>query len=279
MKGRSHLFRAIEPIVNSATEMTLPETMTGRSHAWPAAYRTGSRGMTGSAWPGLLLGAGLLAALPATAHAQDHASDCAGVVPIPAPPPGLEGPTVCAAAPLPGASPPARVVAVVRQPDRVSVAVVPASGGVPLAGPAEVEALAVDALRSPTLAVVPDRWLGGRGIAVVVGNAYASTGRSMATRSLHLFVRTGDQLRPVFATYLEAEHSGAVGCPGRPNAVCRRGWTRRYVLSAVPAPSGTGLPVLTVRDARSGRVLSTHRPGAGGYAPPSFEQLPPFVEP
>ena len=238
------------------------------------AITTTRRGAAARAWPGLLLVAGLLVAFPGGGWAED----CAGLAVTPAP--GLDDPAACAAVPLADSTPPTRVVAVAQAPDRLVVAVVPAAGGAPLAGPAEAEVLAVDPLRSPGLAIVPDRWLGGQGIAVVVSNSYANTGRSMATRSLHLFVRADGRLRPVFATYLEAEYSGTTACPGRRGATCRRSWTRRYALSAGPGPAGTPpLPVLTVTDARSGRVLSVHRPGPDGYAPPLFDNLPPFAEP
>ena len=139
-----------------------------------------------------------------------------------------------------------------------------------VAGPALLEPITIDpwwACRIDLDRLAP---LGGRPvIALRIHNSYTSTGRSTSTEALHLLLRDGATLRPIFGSLLSAAHSEE-GPRGR-----RTGWQRRWVV--VPVGRGRdGMPELEVRDRRNNAVVSRHRWGGEGYAPPIFDRTPPL---
>lgn len=139
-----------------------------------------------------------------------------------------------------------------------------------VAGPAQVTPITIDPLWACSLEFTRLAPLGGRPvIALHVENGYNSTARSTNTRSLHLLLRDGAALQPVFASLLDARHSDDAG-RGR-----RSGWERRYVVVPIGARAGA-MPDLEVRDARTRRVLNRHRWRDGGYQPPVFDRIGPL---
>ena len=139
-----------------------------------------------------------------------------------------------------------------------------------VAGPARFEPLTIDPLWACSLEFTRLAPLGGRPlIALHVVNGYLSTGRSTNTRALHLLLRDGATLTPIFGSILDARHSEDAG-RGR-----RSGWERRHVVVPVGARPGA-MPDLEVRDARTRQVLGRHRWRDGGYQPPVFDRMGPL---
>ncbi|GGJ00368.1 hypothetical protein [Neoroseomonas lacus] len=138
-----------------------------------------------------------------------------------------------------------------------------------LAGPASFEPITLGPLWACLLTAVEQAPLGVRPtIGIRVSNSYTSTGRSTSTAALHLLLVEGAVLRPVFGSLVSAVHSeGEIG--GR-----RTGWTRRYQVERRPAPQGA-MPEITIRDARTRRVVSRHRWRGEAYHPPVFDRFPP----
>lgn len=141
-----------------------------------------------------------------------------------------------------------------------------------VAGPAAFEPITLGPLWACVLDAVAQAPLGGRAVVGLrVSNSYTSTARSTSTESLHLLLPDGAALRLVFGTITSAVH--ADGPPQGP----RTGWSRRYQMVRRPAPQGA-MPEITIRDARTRRVVSRHRWRGDAYDPPVFERFPP-VEP
>ncbi|HYF08700.1 MAG TPA: hypothetical protein VD970_13835 [Acetobacteraceae bacterium] len=138
-----------------------------------------------------------------------------------------------------------------------------------VAGPARFEPVTIDPLWACSFEVVALAPLGRRPLlALHVFNSYTSTARSSSTLALHLLVREGDALRPIFGSLLHAAHSETVGRR-------RQGWERRYVV--VPAPARPeAMPDLEVRDRRTRQVLSRHLWRDGSYQPPVFDRMGPL---
>ena len=139
-----------------------------------------------------------------------------------------------------------------------------------VAGPVAVEPITIDPLWSCLLDVDRLAPLAGRPvIAVRIRNAYTSTGRSTSTEALHLLLRDGTALRPIFGSLIAAAHSEDTG-RGR-----RSSWQRRWVV--VPVGRGRDdMPDLEVRDRRNNAAVSRHRWDGTGYQPPVFDRTPPL---
>lgn len=181
-------------------------------------------------------------------------------------------PTCLASAPWGAAEAGVFVVAVADEGEEIRVALMrDGADGQPtiVAGPASFEPITLGPLWSCLLEVVAQTPLGGRAtIGLRVANSYTSTGRSTSTAALHLLLVEGAALRPVLGTLISAVHGeGEIG--GR-----RTGWTRRYEVVRRPAPPGT-MPEITIRDARTHRVVSRHRWHGDSYQPPRFDRFPP----
>ncbi|MBW6397345.1 hypothetical protein KPL78_05755 [Roseomonas sp. HJA6] len=139
-----------------------------------------------------------------------------------------------------------------------------------VAGPVSIEPITIDPLWSCLLDVDRLAPVGERPvIAVRIRNSYTSTGRSTSTEALHLLLRDGTTLRPIFGGLLSAAHSEA-GPRGR-----RTSWQRRWVVVTAGRGRG-GMPDLEVRDRRNNAVVSRHRWGGEGYVPPVFDRTPPL---
>ena len=139
-----------------------------------------------------------------------------------------------------------------------------------VAGPVTVEPLTIDPLWSCLIDIDDLAPLGGqRVIAVRLSNSYTSTGRSTSNEALHLVVRDGTALRPIFASLLRAAHS-ETGPRGQ-----RTGWERRWRVVPVGGRPG-GMPDLVVRDVRNNAAVSRHRWTGEAYVPPVYDRTPPL---
>lgn len=165
-------------------------------------------------------------------------------------------------------------VVVVPDTDTLLVALVGAGdGGAPqiVAGPVTVEPITIDPIWGCLLHVDDLAPLGGHPvIAVRIINSYTSTGRSSSTESLHLLLRDGAALRPIFGGMLAGSHREY-----SENGHNFINWRRRWRILRANARPGA-MPDLIVRDTRNNAIVSRHRWGGESYVPPTFEQMPPF---
>lgn len=153
----------------------------------------------------------------------------------------------------------------------------PADGATPtVLARGETGAITIDPIWTPSIGIEAETPLGPRvpAIAVRLFNGYVSTARSTETQALHLFIRRGEALDPVFAGLLSAEHRERFRCRARRDAPCERGWTRTYRITAAGPARGTTPPPLVVRDARTGRVLARPHWRGMAYVPPVFDRMP-----
>ena len=224
--------------------------------------------------------------LPAAADGETHAAtpSCADAVRMawPEDPAFAERiarkPDACAIRPWPAAGPNTYVIAT-GEVTALYVALlrVPPGGAPPhLVAQGSADALTIDQIWTPSIDIAAQSPLGPgvSAIAVRLTNSYVSTARRTETTALHLFLRQGDRLDPVFSGLLSAEHRAYRRC-GRPmGEYCDSGWSRTYTIAAeAPARDATP-PRLVVRDARTRRVLLRPRWRGTEYDPPVFDRMP-----
>lgn len=150
-----------------------------------------------------------------------------------------------------------------------------AAAGAPaiVAGPAETQAITLGDFWAPTLRLQPTQPLPGHPVlAVGVVNQWRTTTERVRTEALHLFLRQGNALLPIFGGVVEAEYARSE--PGLPSS----GWTRRYDYRSAGAVR-RGLPDITVHDRAGGRQLARHRWRGSAYDPPVFDQAPQTARP
>lgn len=140
-----------------------------------------------------------------------------------------------------------------------------------VAGPVRVEPITIDPIWGCRMEVDDLAPLGGRPlVAVRMLNSYTSTGRSSFTQSLHLLLRDGETLRPIFGSLTAASHREY-----SENGHNFIDWRRQWRVVPAQARPGT-MPDLVVRDVRTNAAVSRHRWTGEAYAPPTFEEMPPM---
>lgn len=129
---------------------------------------------------------------------------------------------------------------------------------------------------SPILDIKPLPMVAQGAIGVTLTNGHFSTSGSLSSQSLHVFLRRDRMLSPVLAVLLRAGHTREARCRPGQAPPCRQGWTRHWRLIATGPASDSMPPGLTLRDARTGRVISRHRWTGQAYTPSSFARTPPI---